>query len=252
MSKLEILVNDGSPIGVTSKSITGEDGRIGVGGSELALLTMCEAWHKEGHEVVLYNSPDMSNGSAFQQKGIDDFKAGDEHEYVIVFRSPNHRIKDMKAKRIIWWSTDQATIGSFKDFSKEVDKIVTISKFHSDHFKNIYGISNTVSIDLPVRTWEYHDDIEKVQKRCIFTSVPDRGLMPLNAAWARIVRDVPDASLVITSDWRLWSPYIDESGVRPYRLAFAHQPNVTYLSAVNRKRLVEEQMKATLHLYPCI
>lgn len=250
--KLEILVNDGSPIGVTCKSISGEDGRLGVGGAENALLTLCEAWYKDGHEVILYNSPSEPNGSPFKQLGIDEFESNDAHEYVIVFRSPNHRIKNVKAKKVIWFSTDQTTIGDFKAFADEVDKIVTISKFHTDYFKTMYGIYNTVSIDLPVRTWEYKEPIEKVSKRCIFTSMPDRGLMPLNAAWPLIVRDVPDASLVITSDWRLWDAGFDESPVRPYRLAFAHQPNVTYLGAVNRGRLIEEQLRADLHIYPGI
>jgi len=247
--KLDIICNDGSPLGVTLKSLYGEDGRIGVGGAENALLTMCEGWHKAGHEITLYNSPNVADGSPFPQRGIDDFRPEDERDYLIIFRSPNHRANGAKGKKI-WWSTDQATVGDFKAFSYGMDKIVTISKFHSDHFKNIYGITNTVSIDLPVRTWEYKDEVQKVPKQCLFSSVPDRGLMPLHAAWARIVRDVPDANLVITSDWRLWSPHIDEGAVRQYRLAFAHQPNVTYLSAVNRKRLVEEQMKSAMHLYP--
>ena len=40
--KIEILCRDGSPLGVTEKSINGDDGRLGVGGAELALLTLCK------------------------------------------------------------------------------------------------------------------------------------------------------------------------------------------------------------------
>lgn len=251
MAKIDVLCHDGSPLGVTSKSIHGDDGRVGVGGAELALLTMCEAWHKENYEVTLYNNPNEENASPFEQKSIALFDPDASRDYLIVFRSPNHIIKGAKGKKI-WWSCDQSTIGNFADFAGEVDKIVTISRFHTDYFKSMYGIYDTVSIDLPVRTWEYRDKLEKVPKRCIFTSIPDRGLMPLNAAWPLIVRDVPDASLVITSDWRLWDAGIDESPVRPYRLAFAHQTNVTYLGAVKRSRLIEEQMKSQLHIYPGI
>lgn len=254
--RIHILTHDGSPLGVTSKSIFGEDGRVGVGGAELALLTMCEAWHKEGHDVVLYNNPNEANASPFEQRQISDFEPDAKRDFLIIFRSPHGQAINANGKKI-WWSCDQQTIGDFKAFSKEVDKIVTISRFHSAYFKNIYGILDTVAIDLPVRTQEYRDikalgNINKVPKRCIFTSMPDRGLMPLNAAWPLIVRDVPDASLVITSDWRLWDAGIDESPVRPYRLAFAHQKNVTYLGAVNRGRLIEEQLRADLHIYPGI
>lgn len=249
--KLDIVCNDGSPLGVSMKSITGEDGRLGVGGAELALLTMCEAWHKDGHEVTLYNDPNEEDVGPFEQRRIDTFEPEANRDVLIIFRSPNNRINDAKGLRV-WWSTDQCTVGDFKLFSGSVDKIVTISKFHTDYFKHIYGITNTVSIDLPVRTWEYQKKVEKVPKRCIFTSIPDRGLMALNAAWPQIVRDVPEASLVITSDWRLWDGNLDDVPIRPYKLAFAHHPNVTYLGAVKRERLVEEQLSADLHIYPGI
>lgn len=251
MSRIDILCNDGSPLNVTLNSIYGKDGRMGVGGAELALLTMCEAWHKDNHEVTLYNNPNNPEVGPFRQLALNDFKPEDDRDILIIFRSPNSRIKDAKGLRV-WWSTDQRTVGDFRAFSKAVDRIVTISHFHSEYFKNMYGITNTVSIDLPVRTWEYRDKIAKVPNRCIFTSIPDRGLMPLNAAWPLILREVPDASLVITSDWRLWSSDMDDSPVRPYRLAFSHQPNVNYLGAVNRTRLIQEQLAAQLHIYPSI
>jgi len=69
---IDIITNDGSPLEVTESSITGEDGRKGVGGAELALLTMCRAWHEAGHDVTLYNNP--KNGeSIFKQRKIEEF-----------------------------------------------------------------------------------------------------------------------------------------------------------------------------------
>ena len=55
--KIAILANDGSPLGVTMKSVYGDDGRVGIGGGELALLTNCETLHNTGYEVVLFNDP---------------------------------------------------------------------------------------------------------------------------------------------------------------------------------------------------
>lgn len=247
--KIDILTNDGSPLGVTLQSLHGEDGRIGVGGAESALLTMCEAWHKEGYEVTLYNNPD-TDGSPFQQKRIDEFCPEDNRDYLIVFRSPNPRIYDAKGKKI-WWSCDQHTIGNFAEFARSVDKIVTISRFHAKYFQDVYDIRGTVTIDLPVRTWEYKEKVEKIPKRCIFTSVPDRGVMNLHAAWPLIVQEVPDASLVITSDHRLWNRNFGIEVLLPWKLRYSHVQNVTYLGAVTRKQLVEEQLKADLYTYPC-
>jgi glycosyltransferase involved in cell wall biosynthesis len=251
--KIDILCNDGSPLGVTEKSIFGEDGRMGVGGAELALLTMCRAWQYYGNDVTLYNDPNNPLASTFKQKSIAEFHAKDERDILIIFRSPNPKAELFHAKgKKVWWSCDQFTVGDFKTLSQQVDKIVTISKRHAAYFKEMYGINNSITIDLPVRTWEYNEQIEKVPHRCIFTSMPDRGLMELNACIPLIQREVPDASFVITSDWRLWAEWQTEEAVRSYKLALAKHPNVTYRAAVKRDELIKIQLSADLHTYPSV
>lgn len=252
MKKLDIVANDGSPLGVTSKSIWGEDGGFGIGGAELAILTLCEGWQERGYDVTFYNNPNEGGASPFKQKTLDEFDPLENRDYLIIFRSPNTRVNEAKGKRI-WFSCDQYTIGDFKKFSRRVDKIVTISPFHSKHFKDVYGIQDTITIDLPVRLNDYKSrSYPKVSKKCVYTSVPDRGAMPLREAWVRIVKEVPDAQLVLTSDWRLWDRHIDESYVTPYRLAYAALPNTSYIGAVKREELIRHQLEADLLLYPCI
>ena len=250
---IDILANDGSPLGVTEKSITGEDGRTGVGGAELALLTMCRAWQYYGNDVTLYNNPNDPLASTFKQRSIDDFHSKDDRDILIIFRSPNERAELFHAKGIrVWWSCDQFTTGDFKSLSSQVDKIVTISPRHNQYFKDMYGIQKSVYIDLPVRTWEYNEPTPKVSHRCIFTSMPDRGLDELHGIWPLIVKEVPDASLVITSDWRLWADWQSEDAIRPRRLRWVHHPNVEYKAAIKRSDLIHEQLKADLHVYPCV
>lgn len=251
---IHIIANDGSPLSVTERSIFGEDGRMGVGGAELALLTLCRAWQYYGNKVVLYNDPKEFGVSFFEQKNIADFRPKEDRDILIVFRSPNERAELHHAKgKKVWFSTDQFTTGDFKTLSQQVDKIVTISPRHNQYFKDVYGITNSIKIDLPVRTWEYNNlGIEKVPHRCIFTSMPDRGLMELNACIPLIQREVPDASFVITSDWRLWAEWQTEDAVRSYRLALAKHPNIIYKAAVNRNELIKIQLEADLHTYPCV
>jgi len=249
--KIDVLCNDGSPLGVTEATIEGTDGRMGVGGAELALLTMCRAWQYYGNDVTLYNDPNNPLASSFKQKSVASFDPQEDRDILIIFRSPNSKSLEAKGKKI-WWSCDQQTVGDFRALASEVSKVVTISPRHNKYFQDMYGITNSICIDLPVRTWEYNEPIEKVSKRCIFTSMPDRGLMELHAAWVRIVAEVPEASLVITSDWRLWAEWQTEEAVRTYRLAWARHPNVEYRAAIKRSELVKVQMSADLHLYPCI
>lgn len=252
MKKLHVLANDGSPLGVTSKSIWGSNGRFGVGGAELAILTLCEGWQERGYDVTFYNNPDEGGASPFAQKTLEEFDPLEDRDYLIVFRSPNERIKEANGKKI-WFSCDQFTMGDFRKFSQEVEKIVVISPFHANYFKEMYGIESAIVIDLPVRVRDYkHKSYTKQSKKCIYTSVPDRGAMPLHAAWPLIHKEVPDASLVLTSDWRLWNPEIDKSILTPYQLAYARHPNVSYIGAVHRDELIRHQLEADLLLYPCI
>lgn len=243
---IHILCNDGSPLGITHQDIFGESGRIGVGGAELALMTMAEAWTKQGHEVVLFNNPRRLNESPFEQRNIDSFEAGGKRDFLIIFRSPNPKVYRAECPRI-WWSCDQYTVGDFKHFATFANKIVTISPFHSAHFAAAYQIENTIPIDIPVRTWEYEEEVEKVPNRLIFTSVPDRGLEIALKTFPRIRAEIPDASLVVTSDYRLWgatSPMNDGYVREAMKVV-----GVQFLGGVARKRLVQEQMKAQMHYY---
>jgi len=245
---IEILCNDGSPLGVTTSMIWGDENRIGVGGAELALLTMCDEWAKAGHQVILYNDP-LKKNNRFEQRQISQFNPNNKRDVLIIFRSPNIRSIPVDGYKV-WWSCDQYTSGDFKEFSSTVDKIVGISPFHVNYFQKNYGVSNMVSIDLPVRVEDYDScKVEKVDNRFIFNSVPDRGLHAFWRLFGAIQKRIPDASVTITSDYRLWGAYgpLNEK----HRSMWIAYDNVSFLGAVTRDRLILEQMKAQINLYPC-
>jgi glycosyltransferase involved in cell wall biosynthesis len=247
--RIDIVCSDGSPLRVTLATLLGNDpAQPGVGGSEYGLLTLCEAWTNAGHQVRLYNNPDIPGGSPFEQRKVNEFNPQDNRDVLIIFRSPNTRVTNAKGLKV-WWSCDSHTTGSYQSFSSLVDKIVTISPHHSEFFKLTYGIMNTIDIDLPVRIWEYNQSIEKIPYRCIFTSVPDRGLAEMMLCWPQIVRRVPEATLVVTSDYRLWGcgAARNEHHLHP----FIGNPSAKMLGAIKRPQLVEEEMKAELFVYPC-
>ena len=249
---IDILCNDGSPLGVSLNDLWGSGRRgIGLGGSEYALLTMCEAWKNAGHRVRLYNDPLDPRGSPFGQFPIKDFDHKDKsRDVLITFRSPNDK-SIVSTGLKVWWSCDQYTVSDYAKFAPTMDKIVCISDFHADYFKRVYNIQNAIAIDLAVRTQDFVDmEVEKIPKRLIFTSVPDRGLKFLRDSWIGIKKDVPDASLVITSDYRLWG--LHEPRNEKFRAQWIGLEDVTFLGAVQRTRLIEEQLKADIYAYPNI
>ena len=247
--KIDVICNDGSPIGVTLRDLYGEGNRgIGVGGAEYALLTLCEEWHKAGNEVILYNNPTL-NGSPFEQRNLDRFNPLAERDALITFRSPNSRSMGARGLKV-WWSCDQATVGDFAGFAGLVDKIVCISPRHAQYFSQNYGINNTIVIDIPVRIQDFDEmgQVERIPNRLIFTSVPARGLDNLFHIYPTIQSAIPDVSLAITSDYRLW-------GVPPSNEHFVAQwtarSNVIYFGAIPRRQYINELMKSQITIYPC-
>lgn len=245
--KIHILCNDGSPIGVTPNTIYGDSRRIGVGGAELALLTLAEGWKEQGHEVVLFNNP-WEITPLLDQRPIAVFNPQENRDFLIIFRSPNVRSLPAKGRKI-WWSCDQRTVGNFREFGLTVDQIVTISNFHKEHFEEVYNLDSTV-IDLPIREQDYTPPVESaVPYRMLYSSVPERGLAILAQTYPLIRKQIPEVSLVVTADHRLWGG-VDNSP--QYRSMMFGQEGIQFLGAVSRHRLIEEQWKAEVLSFPCI
>jgi glycosyltransferase involved in cell wall biosynthesis len=249
--KIHILCNDGSPLNKLWSDI--HDG--GVGGAELALLSLSEQFVKDGHEVHIFNRD--TDGATIEQQGIvfrhiEACPPEEADRMLIVFRSPNHRIAVRQCERLIWWSTDQYTVGNFARYAGLVDFIVAISPFHLNYLATKYNIpyNKMAYIDLGVRA-EYStlDEVEKQKNLCLFCSVPDRGLPELHGVWPRILSAVPDAELIITSDYRLWgwpNPRNHE-----HRLMWSDAERVNFMGRVPRKDLVKLQLASDLLIYPC-
>jgi len=249
--KIDLLCNDGSPIGIIPADIEGR----GVGGAELSMLTLMEVFAKRGHEVTVYNNPrepGVYNNVTFAP--LTEYGNRKPRDVIIIFRSPNKRYVRQHMPtdvRKIWWSTDQFTVGNFAELAKTVNHIVTISPHHSAFFQKQYQISpkRMTHLDLGVRTWEYDQEIEKIDGRLIFCSIPDRGLPILHAAWGLIKRDVPHASMVITSDYTLWGVSANNSA---HRLQWAGKDDVHFLGKVARSRLVKLQLESEILSYPSV
>jgi len=255
---IHFLVNDGSPRLVTAKSLWGVDDvppnerSVGVGGSEYAMITLCEEWTKRGDTVILYNDPKEYGASIFEQRPIAAFDVNEPRDVLINFRSPNPKTMNTHNCLKVWLSTDQMSVGDYRSFAGNVDKIVVISPRHAEYFKSEYGIQNATVIDIPVRVHDYDsvrndEKIDKIPKHLIFTSVPARGLDNLLRIYQRIQREVPDVSLTITSDYRLWG--VGASNEH-FRVRWMHISNVDFLGAVPRAQLIRENLKAQILLYP--
>lgn len=245
---IDLYCADGSPMGLIPLDIFGK----GVGGAELAMMTWAETMARRGHQVRIYNDPVVAgeyDGVEYLPLSAFDFK--ESREVFIVYRAPNRYTRMTRAAVKLFWSTDQYTSGDFaRDIFPYVDRTVCISPYHVAYHKERYRAENIGYFDLGVRVEEYDQTVEKVPGRCIYCSVPERGLEILRLIWPKIKEKVPHASLVITSDYTLWgaaSPLNHE-----HRLKWLGVPDVEFMGKIARKQLVIEQLKAECQPYPNI
>lgn len=243
---IDLYCNDGSPIGITPPDIYSR----GVGGAELSMMTWAETMASWGHKVRIYNNPKAPGEyGGVEYLPQNAYDPGKYRDVFIVYRSPNPHIKSSNAGMKIHWSTDQFTVGHFgRDIFPFVDRVVCISPYHVDYHQRTYGVEDDKIgyFDLGVRLEDYTEKVEKIPGRCVFCSVPDRGLDILRIVWPDIKKQVPYASLVITSDYTLW-------GVGPnnhqHRLNWLHEQDVIFLGNINRARLAQEQQAAVCQSY---
>lgn len=250
--KIDVYCNDGSPLYIIPPDIYGR----GVGGAELALFSWSEEMARRGHQVRIFNDPrevGFHNEVEFKPRG--QFSPDDKRDVFIAFRSPNRHTKTVNENAIrLFWSCDQATSGDFKSqVFPFVDRIICISPYHINYFKKRYQVPDKKIgyFDLGVRLDDYNlTGVEKKAGRCIFCSVPDRGLDILKMIWPSVVKAIPHAELIITADYRLWGA--PSEGNHKHKLGWLHMPNVRFLGAIPRKELVKYQLSSDLHIYPSI
>lgn len=247
---IDILCASGSPIGVTPLEINDR----GMGGAELALMRIVDGLSQRGHRIRVYNSPRVpyhtENLTFFS---VNSYQPGEKRDVLITFRG---HMKDQLAGSVygkhIGFSCDQFTTSNYTEWYNSVSKMVLISEFHkNDHIKRYGSIVNDKAIitDLGVLNREYNQPLNKISNQFIFCSVPDRGLTEVYTIWPKIIERIPDAKLVITSDYRLWG--VTDPNNLQHKLRFHGMPNVEFLGKIPRNELIERQLESEIHLYPC-
>lgn len=247
----EFFCNDGSPMGVVPQDIFGERG---VGGAELALLSLAETLAEMDHEVTIYNNPRMKPKNTrvrFANKSV--FNHPHKADVFVLFRSPNPALLKSKADIKLFWSCDQYTTGDYtREIFPRVAKTITISPFHTAHHIRHWKANPTQigHIDLGVRLQDYAQPLEKRIGQAIYCSVPGRGLHDLAPIWSMIAKQMPEARLVITSDFSLWGAPSPRN--RTWRLKYARISGVRFLGKIPRAQLIQEQLRSMVHLFPCV
>ncbi len=228
----------------------------GVGGAEASVIYLTRAWAAMGHEVTVYGEiPEPMVGHGVKYEHAEMFSPTDDRDVFILHRTPAFKyiIERVNADVKLFFSCDQGTVGKWSDsIYPFIDKIIAISPYHAQYLylyqnakkKNIYVT------DLGVTVSDYTKKVKKIKNKMIFCSVPERGLT-YAIDYFRVLRQrIPDATLVVTSDHRLWGA--SYTGVSPVLLSVAQNTEgIEYLGKIDRKELIRHQLESEIMFYPC-
>lgn len=220
----------------------------GVGGSQLALIRITREFAKR-HEVTVFNSTSREGlYNKIKYRHYTSLSIDEHWDVFISFRCalPNQSVKALCK---IHWCIDSGDNTVEKDLPN-IDKIITISPFHTKMITNIFHIDKNKIYEarLGIQADEYKELLPKTKNKLIFCSAPERGLQHVPQIYALIQKQVPDVSMVITMDYSLWG---FEPGIEKYRDLFAGLAGVNYLGKISRQQLIHEQKTSMIHLYPC-
>jgi hypothetical protein len=184
----------------------------GLGGFEASLVLLTRQLSLRGHVVEIYSNSDVEGVfHGVRYRNLSRFNKNEQCETLILFRSAWPGLADAKAKAKVFWSIDTDWADWDETVFPYINQVLCISPFHrdfiQDHCKKVVPESLRL-LELGVVGSDYFEEAPdaippKPGNRMIYCSLPDRGLINLVRLFPRVRTVVPEAQLVITSDFSL-------------------------------------------------
>ena len=178
-----------------------------IGGADQALLRMIKGLGKH-YEVFAYmNIEKETTENLVTYRPYHEILNEREADLLIVYRN-NMELQDMKVKKKVFYSQDDvdapcissATAGYFESF----DKVIVLSKYHKDRFKDIFEIPEDKFIIIGNAADKQHEIPFTRTQDFIYCSTPFRGLHILGIIWKDILKLYPNARLHVFSSMAIY------------------------------------------------
>lgn len=175
----------------------------GFGGSEEAVVNLCQQWTNAGYNVTVFNScgiePMVRDGVTY--KPFWHYNPKDRYDYTILWRTPRLADHDMNTGKLFVDLHDVIPEGEFNEKRlKKIDKIFVKTNAHRVLFPKIPDekfaiIPNGQDMSM------FDQDVKKNPMMLVNTSSPDRSLDVLPKLFAEVKKQVPGARCKWAYGW---------------------------------------------------
>ncbi|NEQ36352.1 MAG: glycosyltransferase family 4 protein [Okeania sp. SIO3I5] len=242
--------------GHTSYEWTPENLKVGIGGSESAIIFLAREWSRLGYQVTVYNNCG-SLGKIYD--GVEyihysQFNPYDKFDTLIIWRYPWRLDSNTKANRIFLdihevLLPEQVTPQKLGKF----DKIFVKSQYHRSLLPEIPDSKIAIITNGADTAYLEYISLPKEPYKIIYASNYIRGLeRMLLWGWPIIKKEVPEANLDIYYGWHT----LDESKPenrewKAKMIELMEQPGVREHGRIGVDKLLEEKATSAIHYYGC-
>jgi glycosyltransferase involved in cell wall biosynthesis len=238
-----------------------------LGGSEQAIVNLCESWVKIGKKVAVYgeilsNNKDYINHNGVEYKNWKLFEFNHKFNIVIMWRSYGLFCClpfDVKANQLLWDIHDNF---SEQDYSKQIyskyknklTKIMFKSNYHKEEFEKYMNIKldekQYFIIPNGIKVNEFSKNLDNVQRnpyRFCYVSYYTRGLeYILKSIWPIIKKLEPKAELHLYYGLEMFN---DQNLVNHYKQLIGSSLGVIDHGRQNIEFIVREKYLSSFQLY---
>jgi hypothetical protein len=242
---------------------------IGVGGSETYIIEHARYIKKSGlfDVYVFCNCLEEENFEGVIYKPLSEYYSFIKQNYIhtcIVSRYSEYLPVTFKGwtENVYLVIHDLTPTGIVIPLDKKLKKIFCLTEWHVEYFTQIFPSIKNITVPfyygIDFNKFKNNDISLKQDYKFIYSSFPNRGLLPLLQMWPRIYEFQPEASLHIYCDIDgKWVNQVEgEMMVKIRELmtnynAAENNMNIYYHGWVNKQVLAESWLTADIWFYPC-
>jgi predicted O-methyltransferase YrrM len=237
----------------------------GVGGSETYIIEMARYIQKHGkfQVIVFCKCEKEENFEGVEYKELSTFTQFVNTNYVqhcIVSRFSEYLPVAYKGyvENVYLVLHDLGPSGNVIQMDRKLKNVFCLTEWHVQYFTNQFKDLSPITVPfyygIDFNKFK-NENVSKQPFKFIYSSFPNRGLLPLLQMWPHIYNMNNKASLYIFSDVNgTWVNNVDPDHMREVRRLlqqYIHM-NINYHGWVDKKTLADAWLSADIWFYPCI